>query len=69
MTAKELIVAHDGQLRDTGRVRLIKFGDDKAWIPESQMLWEDEEANELLLPTWVVIEKGLEGYQMTPLAC
>jgi len=62
MTPKELIVIYDGQLRDTGRARLFKFGDDKVWIPESQILWEDEEANELLLPAWVVVEKRLEGY-------
>jgi len=62
MTPKEVILLYDGQLRDTGRARLFKFGDEKAWIPESQILWEDREANEILLPEWVVVEKGLEGY-------
>jgi len=59
---KEMIVIYDGQLCDTGRARLFRFGDDEAWIPESQILWEDRTANELLLPEWLVIEKGLEGY-------
>lgn len=58
----ELIVIHDGQLWQNENARLFLFGDEKVMIPESQIGWEDREANELLLPEWLIYEKGLEAY-------
>lgn len=59
---KEAVVIHDGEIIKTDLARLFKFGDDEIWIPESKILWMDKDINEILLPMWLVEQKGLEGY-------
>ena len=54
---------------DTDEAYLLRFGDQKEWVPKSkaEILNEDtrgpEYGGEVEIPRWLVEKKGLEGYE------
>lgn len=63
MSDAELTLTYDAIVHTTDKARLFRFGEEDVWIPESQILWIDEDARDVLLPEWLVEAKGLEAYE------
>jgi len=52
-------------VHETDKAYLLNFGDDvETWIPKSQVKNAEEFEDEMfvVLPQWLIEEKGLEGY-------
>ncbi len=54
------MIPYDELVVDTGKALLIRWGDQKEWIPQSQILSHDLEASTLRLKYWIVEQKGIE---------
>ena len=61
--SKYMVLTFDGVKVNTGKARLLIFGDREEWIPESQIGYIDEEEGEVLVTQWCVLDKGLEAYE------
>jgi len=67
---KKMILIFDKLVYETDGAYLLKFGDQKEWVPKSQaeILNEDtrgpEHGGEIEVPRWLVEKKGLEGYEV-----
>ena len=63
MSDKEFELTYDEILIDKDNLKAIqyKFGDEKVWIPRSQIKGENLIDQTLVLPAWLVKAKGLEG--------
>jgi len=55
-------IIYDEILRQTDKAIQYKIGDDKPWIPISQIEHEDLGNHIVALPMWLIEAKGLEGY-------
>ena len=62
MARKEHVVVYDGEIYRTPKARLLKFDEQEVWIAERLILWEDEEAQEVILPDWYIEEKEIDPY-------
>jgi len=64
MSDKVVELIYDDILIDRPHLQAIqyKFGDEKVWIPRSQIKNEDLVKQTLVLPEWLIISKGLEAY-------
>ena len=59
-----VILVFDELVYSTNMAHLIYFGDQKEWIPRSQVDWIDEETGEVSVAQWLVEDRGLEGYEV-----
>jgi hypothetical protein len=55
-------IMYDDILRQTKKAIRYKVGDEKVWIPISQIQHEDLIDQMIELPIWLIHEKGLEDY-------
>ena len=47
----------------TAQAILFLFGDDKAWIPKSQITDLDEKMKTVDIPLWIAEEKEIEDFE------
>lgn len=57
-------IIYDEIKKQTQKAILIQCGDDKFWIPTSQIQSEDLVGQILEIPEWLAIKKGLEQYEI-----
>ena len=50
-------INHDGVIHETNGAKLFQVGDEKVWIPRSQILDEDDDT--FSVPQWLAEEKEL----------
>jgi len=64
MTDKNIEIFYDEILIDKDHLKAVKYkiGDEKIWIPKSQIRAEDLVKQTITLPFWLIKAKGLESY-------
>lgn len=55
-----MILVHDGVVTATDAAKLVEFGDEQVWVPDS--LIQDISVDTIDVEDWWVEKEGLEGY-------